>query len=207
MDAYVYLRQVSPASLHVLVDMLRADRTLSDEERAKGAIRAVGQVTGEYDAVAFVEAETIEGILGVQQRIRSQTGVPFTETALALAPPSEIQPPCRPNPEQPPPQPGDPPPLTGPEAPKRRQPLNFDMLINVKAKPGLADKVFRDFFCKLPGNPIGPGLQGEARTTGRWDMKVEVAADTYERLCDFIDRVMNDPDVAETEVEGMVLLS
>jgi hypothetical protein len=209
MDAYVYLKQVTEDSLDKLVEMLGEDRTLSDEDREEGAIRAVGLLTGADDAVIFVEAARIEGIQRlVLQRIRKQAGVPLTETYLALDAPGECEkgPPCPPNPEQPPPQPGDPPPLECPDAPKRRAPLDFHSVIKVKAKHGLVREAFWDLFCKLPGNPIGPGLQGEARTTGYWDMLVEVGAYTPDKLSDFIERVKRNEYVADTEPAGMTLL-
>jgi DNA-binding Lrp family transcriptional regulator len=201
MDSYVYLRQVSPESLQKLVEMLGEDKGLTDEDRAGGAIRALGVLTGEYDAVVFVEAGDLEGIERVVlERIRGDAGVAMTETYLALEVPPEIS------------GGAAPPPSGGlhkvvPDAPKRRMPaMAFEATINVKAEPGQAEWVFWDLFHNLPGNPVGPGLQGEALTTGPWDILVELGADTYQDLSNFILRVKRWTHVVNTAPAGVTLL-
>ena len=198
MDAYVYLKGLSAASLETIVDALRTDLALSDEERAKGGIRAVASVTGEYDAVLFVEGDTIEA-LGrvVLTRLRGTAGVPLTETYIALDVPPPTDPHCSP--------------AAGgaavPDAPKRRTPaLAFEALMNVKTEAGWAEWVYWDLFCNLPGNPVGPGLQGERLTTGYWDILVELGANTATDLAAFILQVKRWPHVVDTAPAAMSLL-
>src|SRR5436853_577441 len=85
MDAYVYLKQVSPASLQRLLELLGVDR-------ARGAIRALGVLTGEYDAIAFVEAERLEGIRRVvRDVIRCEAGILRTKTSVARITPARSE--------------------------------------------------------------------------------------------------------------------
>ncbi len=193
MDSYVYLRGVGTGALEKLLGMHLEDRDKLGEDREEGVIRAVAVTTGEYDAVVFVEAGDLDRIQRVVlDRIRQQAGALGTETYIALEAPPEISgAAAAPSPEGAL--------LLMPDAPKRRYPmLAFDALINVKTVAGQAVAVFWDLFHKLPGNPSGPGLQGEALTTGPWDILVELGANTHTDLSRFILAVRGWPAVIDS---------
>jgi hypothetical protein len=171
--------------------MQHEDQDKLGEGRAQGVIRAVAITTGEYDAVVFVEAGDLDRIQRVVlDRVRQQAGATATETYIALEAPPEISGAAAAS--------GGPL-LLVPDAPKRRYPLlAFDALINVKADTGQAVAVFWDLFHRLPGNPSGPGLQGEALTTGPWDILVELGANTHADLSRFILTVRGWPGVIDS---------
>ena len=204
MDAYIYLQGMSADSMMTLLSALREDVKLSDDDRAKGSIRAVGSITGEYDAIVFAESDSLEGLQRVVlERLRGNAAVPVTETYLALDVPPPTEPHCSP----PAAQPGQPPPKSVPDAPKRRLPsLPFDALINLSCEPGWAQWVYWDLFCNLPGNPVGPGLQGERLTTGPWDILVELGANTAEALAGYIVQVRGWSRVIGSSAAAMTLL-
>jgi hypothetical protein len=204
MDSYVYLRNVDPSALEKLLGMVLEDGEKSDQDREQGVIRALALTTGEYDAVAFVEAGSLERIQGVVlERIRRQAGASSTETYIALEAPPIVAGGAGPDTG------GGAPPKSAPDAPKRRLPLlPHDALINLKAETGQAVHVFWDLFGNLPGNPTGPGLQGEALTTGPWDILVELGANTHEDLSRFITAVRGwqhvvDSSAAEVTITGI----
>src|SRR6266705_1674400 len=79
--------------------------------------------------------------------------------------------------------------------------LGTETYIALEAPPeisGAAVAVFWDLFHKLPGNPSGPGLQGEALTTGPWDILVELGANTHTDLSRFILAVRGWPAVIDS---------
>ena len=74
MDAYVFLRDVSEATIRVLADLAN-----EGEGDGEARIRAVAVLTGEYDAVAFVEAGSIAQLQRlVIDQIRNQAGAAFS---------------------------------------------------------------------------------------------------------------------------------
>jgi hypothetical protein len=196
-DAYIYLQGMSAESMTALLSALREDVVLSDEDRAKGAIRAVGSITGEYDAIVFAEGDSLEALQRVAlQRLRGGAAIPVTETYLALEV-SSTSSPCTPGPGQ----------KAAPDAPKRRTPpLAFGALVNLQVETGWARWVYWDLFCHLPGNPVGPGLQGEALTTGPWDLLVEVGANTLADLSGFVADVRGWAHVIGSSAAAMTLL-
>src|SRR5207244_12857118 len=106
-DAYICLQRMSADSMLTRLSALREDVELSDDDRAKGSIRAVGSLTGEYDAIVFAESDSLEGLQRVVlERLRGNAAVPVTETYLAL----EVPPPTAPHCSPPAAQPGQPPP-------------------------------------------------------------------------------------------------
>lgn len=197
MDAYIYLQGMSASSMETLLSALREDLELSDEDKANGSIRAVGSITGEYDAIVFAEGDTLESLQKVVlERLRGSVAVPVTETYLALEI-SGSSAPCSP----------PPPAKAVPDAPKRRNPmLAYDALINLSCEPGWAQWVYWSLFCTLPGNPVGPGLQGEALTTGPWDILVELGANTAADLASFVVQVRGWPHVIGSSAAAMTLL-
>lgn len=196
MDAYIYLQGMSASSMETLLSALRDDLELSDDDKAAGSIRAVGSITGEYDAVVFAQGDTLEGLQRVVlERLRGTVAVPVTETYIALEV-SDSSAPCALPPGG----------KAMPDAPKRRSPLPADGLVNLLCEPGWASWVYWDLFCTLPGNPSGPGLQGERLTTGPWDILVELGANTTTDLANFIVQVRGWPHVIGSSAAVMTLL-
>jgi len=203
MDAYIYLQGMSEASMETLLKRLRDDLALSDEDRAKGSVRAVGSLTGEYDAIVFAQSDSLEGLQRIALKdLRGDAAIPVTETYVALDVPPPAEPHCTPTSK-----PGDPPPKPVPDAPKRRTPqLDFDTLVNLQVEPGWARWVYWDLFCHMSGNPTGPGLQGEALTTGPWDLLVEVGANTAPALAGFVADARGWAHVQTSSAAAMTLL-
>ncbi len=204
MDAYIYLQGVSADSMRFLLSALRSELAMSDEDKTAGSIRAVGSITGEYDAIVFAEGDSLEGLQRVVlERLRGDVSVPVTETYLAL----DVPPPAEPHCSPPAAQPGQPTPKALPDAPKRRMPaLPFGAVVNLSCEPGWAQWVYWDLFCNLPGNPVGPGLQGERLTTGSWDILVELGANTAPDLAAFVVQVRGWAHVLASSAAAMTLL-
>jgi DNA-binding Lrp family transcriptional regulator len=175
MDAYVFLREVSEATLQVLGNMVA-----EDEGKDTGKIRAVATTTGEYDAVCFVEWESVKELQEiVLDRIRNKAGAVFTDTAVAVEVPQPIQ--------------GA---LVVPNAPKRRMVMMQEALVLVKTDVGHTLEAFSAFADKNTGLH---GLLGESVITGEYDILVELGAASYSQLSSDLLAVGTYDHVASTE--------
>src|SRR2546425_2522872 len=115
MDAYIYLQGMSADSMLTLLSALREDVELSDDDRAKGSVRAVGSLTGEYDAIVFAQSDSLEGLQRIALKgLRGDAAIPVTETYVALDVPPPAEPHCTPS--------SNPGAKAVPDAPKRRTP-------------------------------------------------------------------------------------
>ncbi len=183
MDGYVFLRDVSEATIRVLAD-------LANEGDGEGdaRIRAVAGLTGEYDAVVFVEAGSLAQLQRlVLDQIRNQAGAAFTETAVAVEVPSPISGGAAP------PNGGTPsPPI--PLGPKRRLVATQEALALVKTDHGTTVDVFWGLV-----KALGDGLLGEAVVTGQYDIVVELGAESYAELSSSILSVGMVDHVVSTE--------
>ena len=182
MDGYVFLRDVSEATIRVLADLTREGDGKGDTR-----IRAVAGLTGEYDAVVFVEAGNGAQLQElVLDQIRNQAGAAFTETAVAVEVPLPISGGAAP------PNGGTPPPI--PLGPKRRLVATQEALALVKTDPGTTV----DVFWRL-AEALGDGLLGEAIVTGQYDIVVELGAESYAELSSYILSVGMVDHVVSTE--------
>jgi len=162
MDAYVFLRDVSEATLQVLGIMVA-----EDEDKDTGKIRAVATTTGEYDAVCFVEGQSVKELQEiVLDRIRNKAGAVFTETAVAVEVPQPIQ--------------GA---LVVPNAPKRTLVMMQEALVLVKTDVGHTVDAFWAFADRDTGLT---GLLGQAVITGEYDILVELGAESYSQLSEIL---------------------
>jgi uncharacterized protein with GYD domain len=174
-DAYVFLRDVSQATLQVLGSMVA-----EDQDKETGRIRAVATTTGEYDAVCFIEGESMAELQRiVLDRIRNQAGAVFTETSVAI--------------EVPPPIEGA---LVVPNAPKRRLVMMQEALVLVKTDVGHTVDVYWAFTDADTGLR---GFLGQAVITGEYDIVVEVGAENYSQLSEILLSVGTFEHVVSTE--------
>ena len=74
---------------YIMIDVVPGNEKAVQDAIAKLAgVQMVHQVTGEYDMIAFVDAEPYEEFAGILSTIRKLNGVRDTDSHLVLEPPA-----------------------------------------------------------------------------------------------------------------------